>query len=98
MFLRFVRLLMIIFLLFTWSTFIIIIPANSAYIESTLHGLDRISWSKCVRTSPRSVILLTSTSITDPKDEIRFCAHVVVVYILTGKKLYYTLTSFHSRT
>ncbi|KAF9567911.1 DUF221-domain-containing protein [Agrocybe pediades] len=72
MFLRFIRLLIIIFLLFTWSTFIIIIPANSAYIESNLPGLDRISWS----------------NIVDPKDQIRFCAHIVVVYILTAFVIY----------
>lgn len=48
MFLRFIRLLIIIFLVFTISTFIIIIPVNAAYIPTVNKGLDRISWSKYV--------------------------------------------------
>ncbi|CAA7259132.1 unnamed protein product [Cyclocybe aegerita] len=72
MFLRFLRLLMIIFFVFTLSTFAIIIPANAAYIVSLHKGLDRISW----------------INITDPNDQLRFCAHVIVVYLLTAFVLY----------
>ncbi|KAF8160922.1 DUF221 family protein [Crassisporium funariophilum] len=72
MFLRFIRLLIKIFLVFTISTFLVIVPANAAYIVSPFKGLDRISWS----------------NITDPKDQIRFSAHIVLVYLLTAFVLY----------
>jgi hypothetical protein len=46
MFLRFIKLLMAIFLVFTLTSFLVIIPTNALYIGSGFQGLDRISWSK----------------------------------------------------
>lgn len=72
MFLRFIKLLMVIFLVFTFTTFLVIVPANALHIDSEFRGLDRISWS----------------NITEPKDQVRFAAHVIVVYLLTAFVLY----------
>ncbi|KDR75323.1 hypothetical protein GALMADRAFT_226985 [Galerina marginata CBS 339.88] len=72
MFLRFIRLLLIIFLVFTISTFLIIVPVNAAFIPAISKGLDQISWS----------------NITEPKNQLRFTAHVIVVYLLTAFVIY----------
>ncbi|KAH9485237.1 hypothetical protein JR316_0002144 [Psilocybe cubensis] len=72
MFLRYIRLLIIIFFIFTVTTFIIIVPVNAAYIPIVNKGLDRISWS----------------NITNPNDQARFAAHVIVVYLLTAVVVY----------
>ncbi|KAF5351925.1 hypothetical protein D9756_007456 [Leucocoprinus leucothites] len=67
MFLRYLKLLMRIFLVFTLLTFAVIIPADAAGITSSKSGLERISWTNIIR----------------PQDQDRFSAHIVVVYILT---------------
>ncbi|KAF8893933.1 late exocytosis, associated with Golgi transport-domain-containing protein [Infundibulicybe gibba] len=72
MFLRFLKMLIWIFLVFTILTFAIIIPAVTIHVDNTTTGLERISWS----------------NIVDPKDQDRFIAHVIVVYILTFFVLY----------
>lgn len=72
MFLRFIKLLMAIFLVFTLTSFLVIIPTNALYIGSGFQGLDRISWS----------------NITDAKDQVRFAVHVIIVYLLTAFVVY----------
>ncbi|KAJ3569623.1 hypothetical protein NP233_g4933 [Leucocoprinus birnbaumii] len=67
MFLRYLKLLIRIFLIFTLLTFAVIIPADATGITSSKSALERISW----------------TNIIEPKDQDRFFAHIVVVYILT---------------
>ncbi len=46
MFLRFIKMLIWIFLVFTITTFAIIAPADVAGVKSTNEGLDRLSWTK----------------------------------------------------
>ncbi|KAF6760084.1 DUF221 family protein [Ephemerocybe angulata] len=58
MFLRFIKLLVIICLVFTLTTFLVIIP--------------KIAWSNLV----------------DPRDQHRFSAHIIVVYLLTAFVIY----------
>ncbi|KAF7782412.1 hypothetical protein Agabi119p4_1788 [Agaricus bisporus var. burnettii] len=67
MFLRYIKLLIWIFLVFTLSTFVVIIPADAVGITSDKEGLERISW----------------TNIIQPRDQSRFSAHIVVAYVLT---------------
>ncbi|KXN90147.1 hypothetical protein AN958_04637 [Leucoagaricus sp. SymC.cos] len=67
MFLRYIKLLIRIFLVFTLSTFAVIIPADAAGITSAQDGLERISWS----------------NIIEPRDQDRFAAHIAVTYALT---------------
>ncbi|KAH6914205.1 DUF221 family protein [Coprinopsis sp. MPI-PUGE-AT-0042] len=68
MFLRFIKLLIKIFLAFTVLTFAIIAPVDIVNVQSVRDGLEKISW----------------TNVVDPKDQKRFAAHVVVVYVLTA--------------
>ncbi|RXW15422.1 hypothetical protein EST38_g10427 [Candolleomyces aberdarensis] len=72
MFLRFIKLLTIIFLVFTILTFAVIVPINAVGIKTELEGLERISW----------------TNLVDPREQTRFSAHIIVVYILTAVVLY----------
>ncbi|PPR03078.1 hypothetical protein CVT24_012391 [Panaeolus cyanescens] len=72
MFLRYIRLLIIIFFGFTIATFLIVVPTNAVRIIPVNPGLDQIAW----------------TNITDPKDQPRFFAHVIVVYGLTAYVLW----------
>ncbi|KAF8917993.1 hypothetical protein CPB85DRAFT_1284409 [Mucidula mucida] len=67
MFLRFIKMLIWIFLVFTITTFAIIAPADVAGVKSTNEGLDRLSW----------------TNVVELGDQKRFAAHIVVVYLLT---------------
>lgn len=48
MFIRFIRLLIIIFSVFTPVTFLIIVPANALRVASDKKGLERIAWTKFV--------------------------------------------------
>jgi len=52
MFLRYIRLLVIVFGVFTVVTFAVIIPVTTAGIHSNLQGLERISWSKSAQVLP----------------------------------------------
>ncbi|KAG2015869.1 DUF221 family protein [Coprinopsis cinerea AmutBmut pab1-1] len=79
MFLRFIKLLVWIFLAFTIVTFLVIIPADAVNIQSTLTGVERISWS----------------NIVDPRDQHRFAAHVIVVYVLTAFVVYMIHREMH---
>ncbi|KAK0441132.1 DUF221 family protein [Armillaria borealis] len=67
MFLRFVKMLIWIFAVFTFVTMVTIVPVNIVGVQSTNTGLDRISWS----------------NIVNKGDQKRFAAHIVVVYLLT---------------
>lgn len=67
MFLRFIKLLIKIFAAFTFLTFAVIAPVDIVNVQSVRDGLEKISW----------------TNVVDPKDQKRFAAHVVVVYVLT---------------
>ncbi|KAF9453915.1 DUF221-domain-containing protein [Macrolepiota fuliginosa MF-IS2] len=67
MFLRYIKLLIWVFLVFTILTFLVIIPADAVGITSAAQGLEKISW----------------TNIIEPRDQDRFSAHIVVVYLLT---------------
>ncbi|RDB24859.1 Uncharacterized protein RSN1 [Hypsizygus marmoreus] len=67
MFLRFLKMLVWIFSVFTLLTFVVIIPAIAANVQSPYTGLERISWS----------------NIIEPRDQPRFSAHIIVVYLLT---------------
>ncbi|TEB37492.1 DUF221-domain-containing protein [Coprinellus micaceus] len=68
MYLRFIKLLCTIFLVFTITTFLIVVPVDAAGIDSGLKGLEKISWS----------------NIVDRRDQHRFSAHIIVVYALTA--------------
>lgn len=46
MFLRFIKLLAKIFLIFTILTFAVIVPVDAVGIKTELKGLERISWTK----------------------------------------------------
>ncbi|TFK74613.1 DUF221-domain-containing protein [Pluteus cervinus] len=72
MFLRFIKMLIKIFMVFTVLTFAVIIPADTINILSDTKELDRISW----------------TNILEPKDQGRFVAHIVVAYVLTFFVIY----------
>lgn len=67
MFLRFVKMLIWIFAVFTFVTMVTIVPVNLVGVQSTNTGLERISWS----------------NIVNKGDQKRFAAHIVVVYLLT---------------
>ncbi|KIY74044.1 DUF221-domain-containing protein [Cylindrobasidium torrendii FP15055 ss-10] len=67
MFLRFIKMLVWIFLAFTLLSFAVIIPVDMAGIQSGHVGLDRLSW----------------VNIVDEKDHKRLTAHITVVYVLT---------------
>lgn len=74
MFLRFIKLLVIICLVFTLTTFLVIIPvdATAISIDNGIKGLEKIAWSNLV----------------DPRDQHRFSAHIIVVYLLTAFVIY----------
>ncbi|KAK0463530.1 DUF221 family protein [Desarmillaria tabescens] len=67
MFLRFIKMLIWIFAVFTFFTMVTIVPVNVVGVQSSITGLDRISWS----------------NIVNKGDQKRFAAHIVVVYLLT---------------
>lgn len=46
MFLRYIKLLIRVFFMFTLLTFAVIIPADAVGITSAKEGLERISWTK----------------------------------------------------
>ncbi|KAF9495804.1 DUF221-domain-containing protein [Pleurotus eryngii] len=68
MFLRYIRLLIIIFLIFTLLTFPIIIPLDAIGLDTGRTGLDRITWS----------------NLADSNKQIRFVGHIILAYLLTG--------------
>jgi hypothetical protein len=47
MFLRFLKLLLKIFLMFTFLTFAVIMPADAVGVDSEAKGLDLVTWTKC---------------------------------------------------
>lgn len=67
MFLRFLKMLLWIFLAFSILSFMVIIPVDIVGVVSDRVGLDRITW----------------TNIEQPADDKRFSAHIIVVYLLT---------------
>ncbi|KAF5364658.1 hypothetical protein D9758_005530 [Tetrapyrgos nigripes] len=67
MFLRYLRLLIKIFLVFTVMTFAVIVPVNYIHENGARSSFERITW----------------TNLARPEDQPRFAAHVVMVYILT---------------
>ncbi len=86
MFIRFIRLLIIIFSVFTLATFLIIVPANALRIASDKRGLERIAWTKFVSIQYSSMCSDTMfDSITSSANQNRFGAHVATVYLLTGE-------------
>jgi hypothetical protein len=88
MYLRFIKLLCTIFLVFTITTFLIVVPVDAAGIDSGLKGLEKISWSKYVPFTHVLSPFLTrcrKSSIVDRRDQHRFSAHIIVVYALTGR-------------
>ncbi|KAL0946485.1 hypothetical protein HGRIS_012702 [Hohenbuehelia grisea] len=72
MFMRYLRMLMITFLIFTVITFPIIMPIDAVGINTGREGLDRITWS----------------NLADSPEQTRFAAHVVTAYILTFIVIY----------
>jgi hypothetical protein len=48
MFLRFLKMLVWIFLMFTFLTWAILIPVDAAGVRSSFDSLEKLSWSKCV--------------------------------------------------
>ncbi|KIK66859.1 hypothetical protein GYMLUDRAFT_37938 [Collybiopsis luxurians FD-317 M1] len=67
MFLRFLKMLIQIFLVFTIVTFAVLIPVDFIGQHGGKSSLDRITW----------------TNVTEAKEQKRFLAHIVVVYVLT---------------
>ncbi|KAJ4485800.1 DUF221 family protein [Lentinula aciculospora] len=67
MFLRYLKMLVWIFLAFTVLTFAVIVPVNFIGQDGATSNLERISW----------------INVVDPKEQKRFTAHILVVYILT---------------
>ncbi|KAJ7747247.1 DUF221 family protein [Mycena metata] len=68
MFLRFLKMLIWIFFVFTVSTFLVIIPVDIVGVTgSSAVGLDRVTWS----------------NIVNKGDQTRFSAHIIIVYFLT---------------
>lgn len=77
-----------IFLVFTFLTFVVIVPVIAANVKHSQRGLDRISWNKyeTLEDHSKSLQLIISLfSIVDPHDQPRLGAHVGVVYILTSE-------------
>ncbi|KAF8070342.1 DUF221 family protein [Lyophyllum atratum] len=72
MFLRYLKMLIWIFLVFTLLTFTVIIPVIAANVRNSQSGLERISWN----------------NILEPQDQPRFAAHIIVAYILTFFVIY----------
>ncbi|KAJ4473195.1 hypothetical protein C8R41DRAFT_849210 [Lentinula lateritia] len=67
MFLRFLKMLVRIFLVFTVLTFAVIVPVDMIGQNGATSYLEKISW----------------INVIDPQEQKRFTAHIVVVYILT---------------
>ncbi|KAJ3833350.1 DUF221 family protein [Lentinula raphanica] len=67
MFLRFLKILVWIFLVFTVVTFAVIVPVNAIGQDGAKSSLEKISW----------------INVVDAKEQKRFTAHILVVYILT---------------
>ncbi|KAJ7217741.1 DUF221 family protein [Mycena pura] len=67
MVLRFMKLLIWIFLVFTISTFLIIIPVDIVNVQGGSDPINRVSWS----------------NIANKADQKRFAAHILMVYFLT---------------
>ncbi|KAJ8076810.1 phosphate metabolism protein 7 [Marasmius tenuissimus] len=67
MFLRFIKMLCTIFLVYSFASIAIIVPVDVVGIVSDRSDIERISWS----------------NITNPLMQDRFSAHVVVVYLMT---------------
>ncbi|KAJ7629889.1 hypothetical protein B0H17DRAFT_1109402 [Mycena rosella] len=66
MMLRFLKMLIVIFLVFTVCTFLVIVPVDIVGVEGG-SGIERVTWS----------------NITSAKDQNRFSAHIIIVYLLT---------------
>ncbi|PFH52049.1 hypothetical protein AMATHDRAFT_57827 [Amanita thiersii Skay4041] len=79
MLLRFLQMLIWIFLVFTLLTFAVIIPVNAINVTGSMNGLERISW----------------TNITSFQDQPRYAAHIIVVYVLTFFVLYMIRREMH---
>ncbi|KAF9261249.1 DUF221 family protein [Marasmius fiardii PR-910] len=69
MFLRFLKMLCTIFVLYTVASFAIIVPIHIVGLPESKHDIERISW--------------TNVQIQDSEVQTRFSAHVVVVYLMT---------------
>ncbi|KAJ7045820.1 DUF221 family protein [Mycena alexandri] len=68
MFLRFLKMLIWIFFVFTVSTFLVIIPVDIVGVTGgSAVGLDRVTWS----------------NIVSKGDQKRFSAHIIMIYFLT---------------
>ncbi|KAJ3888452.1 DUF221 family protein [Lentinula edodes] len=67
MFLRFLKMLVWIFLVFTVLTFAVIVPVDMIGQSGATSNLEKISW----------------INVIDPQEQKRFTAHIIVVYILT---------------
>ncbi|KAJ3916223.1 DUF221 family protein [Lentinula edodes] len=67
MFLRFLKMLVWIFLVFTVLTFAVIVPVDMIGQNGATSNLEKISW----------------INVIDPQEQKRFTAHIIVVYILT---------------
>ncbi|KAJ3853610.1 DUF221 family protein [Lentinula lateritia] len=67
MFLRFLKMLVWIFLVFTILTFAVIVPVDVIGQNGATSSLEKISW----------------INVIDPQEQKRFTAHIIVVYILT---------------
>ncbi|KAF5389147.1 hypothetical protein D9757_004969 [Collybiopsis confluens] len=72
MFLRFLKMLVRIFFVFTIVTFIIIVPVNFVGQHGASSSLEKITW----------------TNIADADQQPRFLAHILVVYLLTFYVIY----------
>jgi hypothetical protein len=68
MFLRFVRMMFYIFVVFSFSTMLIMVPVYTVGVHNDRTGLDRITWSN-----------LTG----EQNNSARFSSHVVLAYLLT---------------
>ncbi|KAJ7680638.1 DUF221 family protein [Mycena polygramma] len=68
MLLRYLKMLIWIFLVFTISTFLVIIPIDAVGVQGIQNDpLERITWS----------------NIVNPADQKRFSAHIIMTYLLT---------------
>ncbi|KAJ6594223.1 DUF221 family protein [Mycena capillaripes] len=73
MVLRFLKMLVWIFFVFTISTFLVIVPVDIVGVQSSVSdSLERVTWS----------------NIVNPADQKRFSAHIIMIYLLTFFVLY----------
>ncbi|KAF8825413.1 hypothetical protein HHX47_DHR7000217 [Lentinula edodes] len=77
MFLRFLKMLVWIFLVFTVLTFAVIVPVDMIGQNGATSNLEKISW----------------INVIDPQEQKRFTAHIIVVYILTTQARTVLITS-----